>query len=127
MLTTSDIDFIYNELRKASVIWSGRKEALALARRRVFERRTREGKPVYKYHWQCAKCAKWFRDEAEMEVDHIIEIGGKTAFNGDWNETINRIFPRPVEKHLQVLCRPCHERKTRNYLNARDKWQRKKE
>lgn len=124
-LTQDDIEFLFNELRKSSIIWNGRKEVLRAARRKVFVRRAKNGKPVYKFQWQCAKCRNWFKQESEMEVDHIVEIGGVTSFNGDWNETIGRIFPRPVTDHLQALCIPCHLRKTNQYNSARTKWKRK--
>lgn len=125
-LTQEDIEFLFNELRKASIIWSGRKEVLRAARRKVFVRRAKNGNPVYKFQWQCAKCMRWFRQESEMEVDHIEEIGGVGGFTGDWNETIGRIFPRPVTDHLQALCIPCHLRKTKKYLAAHLKYDRKK-
>ena len=124
-LTTDDIQFLFNELRKASVIWSGRKEILKLARKKVFVRRAKNGKAIYKYLWQCSDCLKWYRKETDLEVDHIVEIGGKTGFTGDWNETIGKIFPRPVEKHLQCLCAICHAKKTGKYNSARLQYQRK--
>lgn len=60
-----------------------------------------------------------------MEVDHIVEIGGVNSFNGDWNEMISRVMPRPVSKYLQALCCFCHARKTNNYMNAKSQWKRK--
>ena len=125
LLTSDDIKYIYNELRKASIIWQGRKECLALARKKVFVRRAKNGNPVYKYHWQCADCENWFKQESDMEVDHIVEIGGVTSFCGDWNKMIERIFPRPVQDHLQCLCIPCHARKTGRYNAAPSKFTRK--
>ncbi len=125
-LTDEDVVFLFNELRKSSIIWSGRKEALANARKKVFSHRAKNGNAQYKYHWQCAICGKWTPDEKKMQVDHIEEIGGVSGFTGDWNETIEKIFPRPVEKHLQVLCHLCHSRKTAQWTNARAKWTRKK-
>lgn len=123
--TDEDIKFLINALRQASVKWSGRKECLALARKKVFVRRSKKGKAIYKYHWQCAVCENWFDNEGSMEVDHIIEFGGYTGHNGDWNETIQRLFPRPIADHLQALCVPCHLRKTGLYNSARKKWKRK--
>lgn len=121
-----DILFIYNLLRQGTVKWNGRAECLRLARKKVFMRRAKKtGNPIYKFHWQCAECKKWYRNEADMEVDHIVEIGGATSFNGDWNEMIFKIMPRPVKEHLQALCIFCHARKTKNYMNARDQWKRK--
>ena len=124
-LTSEDIKFLYNELRKATITWSGRKECLALARKKVFVRRAKNGNPVYKYHWQCAKCEQWFKNETDMEVDHIVEIGGYTGFDGDWNNTIANMFPRPVEDHLQCLCVICHQRKTGQFNSAPSKYKRK--
>lgn len=120
-----DIEYIYNLLREGTVKWSGRAECLRLARRKKLVRRAKNGNPVYKYFWQCAKCSRWFRNEADMEVDHKVEIGGVSSFNGDWNEMIFKIMPRPVADHLQTLCIPCHMRKTRNFMNAAVQWTRK--
>lgn len=125
-LTEEDVRFLFNELRKSSIIWSGRKEVLQAARRKVFVRRAKNGKAIYKFQWQCATCRRWLKQESEMEVDHIVEIGGLSEFTGDWNETIGRIFPRPVTEHLQALCGACHLRKTNQYHSARTKWSRKK-
>lgn len=125
-LTEEDFRFLYNELRKSSVIWAGRKEILRDARKKVFVRRAKNGSPVYKYQWQCAKCSKWFKNEKAMEVDHIVEIGGVSEFRKDILEGILKMFPRPVGDHLQVLCSPCHLRKTNQYNSARSKWTRKK-
>lgn len=127
MLNTSDIQYIFNELRRASVKWSGRKECLALARKKVFVRRSAKGKAIFKFHWQCSACLNWVKNDKELEVDHISEIGGPTQFTGDWNETINKIFPRPVEKHLALLCKKCHLRKTRAYMAAPSLYKRKKD
>lgn len=125
LLTSEDVEFLFNELRKASIIWNGRKEILKLSRRKVFVRRAKNGNPIYKYEWQCADCKKWFKKETDLEVDHIVEIGGISKFTGCWNETIGKIFPRPVVEHLQCLCGPCHARKTGKYNSARLKYQRK--
>jgi len=126
-LTTEeqDIRFIYNELRKSSVIWAGRKEVLQLASKKVFVRRSKTGKAIYKTHWNCAACRKWFKDINMMEVDHITEVGGVTSFNGDWNEMIRKIMPRPVSEHMQALCIGCHLKKTNNYNSAMTKYVRK--
>lgn len=124
-LTTEDIKFIFNELRKASIIWDGRKEVMKLARKKVLVRRAKNGNPVYKFQWQCAVCSRWFKSDKEMEVDHIEEIGGITAHTGDWNVVIDKMFPRPVHEHLQVLCIACHLRKTKQFMSAIHKYKRK--
>ena len=65
-LTDEDVVFLFNELRKSSIIWSGRKEALANARKKVFSHRAKNGNAQYKYHWQCAICGKWTPDEKKI-------------------------------------------------------------
>lgn len=124
-----DIDFIYNLLRQGTVKWTGRSECLRLARKKVMMGRSKNGRPKYKYHWKCAdpKCPKvWYRNETDMEVDHISEIGGVTSFDGDWNAMIARIYARPVSEKLQALCCVCHSKKTKNFMNAAVQWVRKK-
>lgn len=121
-MTPDDIDFIKNLLRQGSIKWKGRAECLRLARRLVRVRRGKQGQTISKYHWQCAACKQWERNEKSMEVDHIIEIG---PFTGDWNVFMEKIFPRPIEKFLQALCISCHMKKTMAYNSARTRWQRK--
>lgn len=120
-LSPDDIYFIRNTLRRETIKWPGRKECLRRAKKRVLERRDKNGKAVYKNHWQCAGCKRWVRDEKELEMDHIIEVG---PFNGDWNEYLLRLFPS--QDNLQMLCIPCHMKKTKAYNSARSRWERKK-
>lgn len=124
-----DVAYIYNLLRQGTVKWSGRAECFRLARKKVLVRRAKStGKPVHKWMYRCAdpKCAKiWHRNQNEMEVDHIVEVGGVTSFNGDWNEMIARIYARPVGEKLQLLCLTCHMKKTKNFMNAAVQWVRK--
>lgn len=125
--TQEDIEFIYNELRKSTIRWSGRAECLNNVREKKLERYSKkDNKPIYKYYWKCQHCNHWFRNESDMEVDHVVEIGGVTSFNGDWNAMIDRIFARPVGKRLQALCKWCHLKKTNKYTAASKKYTRKK-
>jgi hypothetical protein len=121
-LRDADVIFLRNLLRRGSVRWPGRAEALQDARKKVLIRRSKTGKPIYKYHWQCAVCKRWHKDVAEMEVDHIVEIG---PFKGDWNEFLFRHFP-PDRAKMQVLCIPCHMKKTKAFNSARSLYTRKK-
>lgn len=128
--TEKDIKFFFNELRKASIIWSGRNEALKRSSKKVFVRRSKMGKKIYKTHWQCAKCSKWYRNVGDVQVDHIVEIGGVTEFfnkmKQDWNKVFAAMFPRPVWKHLQVLCCICHQKKTKAFMSASLRYERKR-
>jgi 5-methylcytosine-specific restriction endonuclease McrA len=106
-MTKENIAFILNILRQGTITWRGRANALKNSRKQVHEGKfTRDGKEIFKFYWQCAICLKWYRDESNMEVDHIVEIGG---FGGNWNEVIERMFN---EDNLQVLCKVCHLKKT---------------
>lgn len=120
-LTPDDIKFLMNTIRHESVKWYGRREALDRARKKVFVRRSKkDGKKIYKFYWQCAKCKEWFRDEKQVEVDHIIEIG---SYCGDIEKTLLRMLPSV--DGLQVLCLVCHLKKTNIYKSARSRWKRK--
>jgi 5-methylcytosine-specific restriction endonuclease McrA len=116
-----DVAWLRNAIREASIKWPGRAECLRRARRKKLEGYTKKGKPIYKFYWQCAKCGKWQRDELQMEVDHIVEIG---SFEGDWNTYLARHFPDPATG-LQALCIVCHLKKTAVYNSARTRWSRK--
>lgn len=121
-LPPDTIEYIRNVLRKESTKWPGRAECLRRSRKKVLVRRGKRGQPIYKYHWQCAKCERWTKNEKSMEVDHIVEIG---PFLGDWNEYLWRHFPPDIDR-MQVLCIPCHMKKTLAYNSALTKWKRKK-
>lgn len=114
------IYYIANLLRKGTMTWSGRQKALLAARKKKVEGLTRaRGKIKTKFYWTCAKCGEDFRDQSEVEVDHIVEIG---PFQGDWNDFISRIYCS--QDNLQVLCVVCHAKKTSGY-NASRKYTRK--
>ena len=119
MHSKSTIDLILNALRRASVQWEGRSECLKRARRQVQLGFYKNGKPRLKFEWQCAKCANWFRDEKEMEVDHIKEIG---TFTGCLNDFAKKLFCE--QSNLQCLCVGCHLKKTTGY-NASTRYSRK--
>ncbi len=122
-LTAEDVIFIKNILRRGTTKWKGRAECLRRARKKVFVRIGKKGQEIFKYHYQCASCKQWYRDQDSLEVDHIIEIG---TFTGDWNDFIEKVYARPVEKHLQTLCLACHLKKTKKFNAAHLKYQRKK-
>lgn len=111
-------EYILNVLRQGTLKWEGRNRALRKARKKVRVGDYKNGKPKYKFHWQCAECLKWESRESSFEVDHIVEIGG---FKGDWNDIIERAYD---EDNLQVLCVVCHQKKTSGY-NARLLFKRK--
>lgn len=121
-LHPDDVEWLRNAIRQSSITWPGRTKCLRLARKKVLVRRSKKGKPIYKFHWQCAKCERWTKNEKQMEVDHIVEIG---SFDGDWNEYLFRHFP-VVETGLQALCLVCHLKKTKAWNSAQSQWERKR-
>ncbi len=118
-MTDSDIEFIINELRKASVKWEGRRLCLERHRVSIEEGHYKNGKVKNKYYWRCAECDNIFRDESSMEVDHTIEIG---PYKGNLHEYAARMFC--AQSNLQALCVACHSKKTSSF-NARLKYERK--
>lgn len=120
-LSDDEIKFVMNALRQASIKWEGRRECLNRARKRVRTGTSKEGNARFKYYWQCGKCLNWYRNEKDVEVDHILEIG---PYNGDWNEYVLKVFCG--QDNLQCLCIGCHMKKTMQYNSARTRWERKK-
>ena len=118
--STDDVKFIANLLRQGSIKWRGRSECLARARRKVKEGYYKNGNAIFKFHWQCAKCGEWFRDEKSLEVDHIVEVG---ALVDDLNILARKILAEPED--LQALCVGCHLKKTTKFNNARLLYKRK--
>lgn len=62
--------------------------------------------------YQCAACKEWV-GSTKVEVDHIlpvIEVNEKGFV--DWNMFVERLFCGPA--NLQVICDPCHDKKTRD-------------
>lgn len=63
-----------------------------------------------KFEYQCNECKNWF-PEKEVNVDHIVPAGTLTSVN-DLPLFVERLF---VEiDGLQVLCKNCHNLKTKN-------------
>jgi len=60
------------------------------------------------YLYQCAACPAVITRN-ECQVDHLIPVTPLVGFD-DWNGFIERMFCDPGE--LQVLCKPCHKKKT---------------
>lgn len=119
-LPREDVAHILNILRQGTVKWSGRSECLRLARKRVKVGIYKNGNPIFKYHWQCATCKKWFANEKQLQVDHKIEIG---TFCGNLNRYAEKMYERP---NLQALCIGCHAKKTGKFNSAITKWKRKR-
>ena len=92
--------WIRSTLRKASMRWKPRSEALKAGRRPYTgdDKRTR-------WEYKCTLCNKWYKAKA-VQVDHIEPVGSLTKASD---------LPRFVEglfcevDNLRVLCRVCHQ------------------
>lgn len=118
---------ILNVLRRGTVTWHGRSECLRSHRKEVFEgrRHLKTGKKIYKYFYQCQKCKTWYRDQDDLEVDHIDPVGKEPRleeFDEKIAEYISRMYCE--QDNLQPLCVTCHKKKS-SKGNARDRYVRK--
>ena len=60
--------------------------------------------------YQCNVCKSWV-GSTKVEVDHIVPVIEVTERGFiDWNLFVDRLFCD--EKNLQVICDPCHDKKT---------------
>jgi 5-methylcytosine-specific restriction endonuclease McrA len=119
-MDTETITYLLNLLRQGTVKWPGRSQCLKRARKKVLVRNSKEGKPIYKLHWQCAICKSWTEKQNDMEVDHIVEIG---SFTGNFDDYIKKMYCG--QDNLQALCVSCHKKKTLKFNNARLKYNRR--
>jgi 5-methylcytosine-specific restriction endonuclease McrA len=109
-------------LRRGTLTWHGRNEALAKVSKKKWEgKKTKKGKKILKTYWQCLKCLEWFRDSSSLEVDHIIEVGKMPERVEEILDYAKRLYDAP---NLQCLCSVCHQKKTSGY-NATRKYKRK--
>jgi 5-methylcytosine-specific restriction endonuclease McrA len=95
--------FITSALRSAMRRWPPKWDALkeACTGAKVNKKTKRLGR-----HYECAVCGGEF-PQAGVQVDHKVPIGSCKT----WDEFIQKLF---CEKdNLQVLCKPCHKKKTK--------------
>lgn len=64
-------------------------------------------------HYKCNGCNKEFTRK-DIEVDHISPVVLDEFI--DWNTYIERLFCE--QENLQVLCKPCHKKKSLKENNA---------
>lgn len=95
--------FITSILRSGSRRWAPK--YLALDRAKT-EKKVNETTGRIAQHFLCSSCSMDFPAKG-VQVDHIKPMGkGRT-----WDEFINELFCE--EDNLQVLCVPCHAKKSR--------------
>lgn len=92
------------KLRRLSFQWPPRNEAKALAR-------------IERGKYKCAKCNNIFGPK-EIVVDHIMPVVAVSGFT-DWEEYITSLFCDV--SNFQILCEYCHNTKTDQEDELRDK------
>ncbi len=68
--------------------------------------KSKHGKNLKRVSFACAECGKTGLKSTEKEMDHKIPVG---EFS-DWNSYCEQLFCD--ELNWQVLCLPCHDKKT---------------
>lgn len=91
------IEFIIRQLRRISYMWPPRSTAKKQARIR---------RGVYR----CARCDDEFNWK-DVQVDHIEPVINPKYGWEDYNTYIDRLFCS--EEGFQLLCKPCHAKKTK--------------
>jgi len=94
--------FVIATLRRASYRWPARTEAMRLAR-------------VERGLYKCAMCTK-VHTRSNIQLDHILPVISLKGFK-TWDEYIDRLLCDP--EGFQVLCRPCHDAKTKGENSLR--------
>lgn len=96
-------NFLRSALRQKSRRWAPIYKCLQEARRPSKSKNKR-----LKWEFQCAKCKKW-KPQKEVSVDHVVPAGSLRSF-ADLASFAERLFCEI--DNLQVLCKPCHDKKT---------------
>lgn len=87
--------FLDRQLRRLSYMWGPRNEALRAAK-------------VSYGKYLCAECDTVFQKN-QTHLDHIEPVVPLTGFIS-WDVHIERLFC--ARENFQVLCKPCHKKKT---------------
>lgn len=95
--------FITSALRSAFRRWQPKYETLAAGF--VGSKINKKSGRVAK-HYECALCGGEF-PQSGVQVDHKVPIGSTAS----WDEFVEKLFCE--SDNLQVLCIPCHKKKTK--------------
>ena len=100
------ISFIKSALRSASQRWPPRYRTLSSA---FVGKRINPASGRIAGFYKCNSCANAFVMK-DVEVNHIVPVVPITGFDS-WDNIINRLFCE--QEGLEVLCKPCHKRITK--------------
>jgi hypothetical protein len=98
--------FVVASLRRASLKWPPRNEAMRLAR-------------VKRGLYKCKMCSGLYRSK-EIDIDHIIPVVSLRNGFTNWDDYIINMLP-DVDG-FQILCKTCHLVKTNLEDTMRDKF-----
>jgi 5-methylcytosine-specific restriction endonuclease McrA len=102
--------FVIRTLRRASMRWPPKNEALVKSR-------------IERGLYQCAMCKNAFKKK-DVNVDHIDPVVSiETGFT-TFDDFINRLFVEADK--MQVLCSTCHDSKSLVESGVRDHYRKKK-
>lgn len=107
--------FVVSALRAAFRRWPPKFNVLKNA---ATERRTNPKTGKLAMHYVCAACKKEFPLK-EVQVDHRSPVVDPKVGFVDWSTFIERLYVEA--KKLQVLCKPCHKKKTNKEKARRGK------
>ena len=112
--------FIKSMLRRGSTRW-GPKYGCKKAARHSEKLPNDKGRLVF--HSKCASCNE-IHPETTCAVDHINPVINPSTGFTTWDDVIERLFCEL--DNLQVLCKPCHDKKTQEEKDI-DKERRRRE
>lgn len=104
--------FLRSALRSAWSKYPPKYTVLAKAKRKSESDNKR-----LKWEFQCNECNRW-HPQKEVSVDHIIPAGTLKTFE-DLPEFCRKLFCS--EEELQVLCKACHDIKTKQEREDKQK------
>ena len=91
--------WLRSQLRRASLRWKPRADALKEARRPYTGENKRR-----KWEYQCSVCGEWCNGK-DVQADHIKPCGTLTCYD-DLPKFVERLFCEV--DGFRVLCKPCH-------------------
>jgi 5-methylcytosine-specific restriction endonuclease McrA len=101
--------FLIKKLRRMSIWWTPKTEALNKVKVSLEVGRTLKDKPIMRVFFKCAHCEALFKRD-EVDADHINPIVDPVDGMVSWDEYINGLFCD--SSGFQILCKPCHKIKT---------------
>ena len=100
--------FLRSGLRRMSVRWPSKSDALRASRRPYKGNNKRR-----KWDYKCAQCGKWFMGK-EVRVHHRVEVGTLKCFD-DLPQFVERLFCE--EPGFVILCDFCHQKLHQRFWN----------